>query len=70
MRRRAIEAERDPEPRAVKIPRALEEEQGGPRFNRGRDGLLLAYMERERHCNVPHKHKEQGAKLGMASWIN
>ena len=30
-------------------------------------GLLLAYKERERHCDVPTKHEEQGAKLG--SWL-
>ena len=31
-------------------------------------GLLLAFKERERHCNVPHWHEEQGAKLGY--WLN
>jgi len=30
-------------------------------------GLLLAYKERERHCDVPKEHKEQGAKLGI--WL-
>ena len=30
-------------------------------------GLLLAFKEREGHCDVPAKHEEQGAKLG--SWL-
>ena len=30
-------------------------------------GLLLAFKEREGHCDVPQRHEEQGAKLG--SWL-
>jgi len=31
-------------------------------------GLLLAYRDREGHCDVPSKHEEQGAKLG--DWLS
>ena len=30
-------------------------------------GLLLAYREREGHCDVPSRHAERGAKLGI--WL-
>ena len=30
-------------------------------------GLLLAYRDREGHCDVPSMHEEQGAKLGV--WL-
>merc|ERR1719162_1967277 len=30
-------------------------------------GLLLAFKAREGHCDVPHKHEEQGDKLGV--WL-
>jgi len=30
--------------------------------------LLLAYRERESHCNVPYSHKEDGMNLGV--WLN
>ena len=29
--------------------------------------VLMAYRVREGHCDVPHRHEEQGAKLGM--WL-
>ena len=31
-------------------------------------GLLLAFKEREGHCDVPRRHEEQGAKLGK--WLS
>ena len=31
-------------------------------------GLLRAYRDREGHCDVPSKHEEQGAKLGV--WLS
>ena len=31
-------------------------------------GLLLAFKEREGHCDVPQRHEEQGEKLGY--WLS
>ena len=30
-------------------------------------GLLLAFRDREGHCDVPKKHEERGVKLG--NWL-
>ena len=34
----------------------------------GKFGLLLAFRDREGHCDVPDRHDEQGVKLG--NWLS
>ena len=34
----------------------------------GKFGLLLAFRDREGHCDVPDRHEEQGVKLG--NWLS
>ena len=34
----------------------------------GKFGLLLAFRDRDGHCDVPDRHEEQGVKLG--NWLS